>query len=473
MRKKLSCLVLALSFATTHGLAAAERLQPSDLAYLGAFLLPTTSFFEAMGESGYPQTSGMTFNPAGNTGAGSIVIIGRRGIAEINTPAPKLSALDTATVLQSASGIGGYGAKGENDAISGIAYMSARGSQTSPKLYFGSFEYYNVDGTDYNSLGWINTTLSNMQTAGLWHVGPPAEENLSLWNHGVKSGEYLIATPQAWADEHTNGRSLLIGRMREAAGAGGSSGPVLLATAPWASGNPPSPGTALPATPLMYFYTNVVVPQGSSTNWQSWRIFNDPDWTYWSPMDRSTGGAWVERGDKRALVIGMRHGTFDNDPVQPKYGSDGAHGGFVDDPSGRTPPFCYGDGSECASSGGSGNKGYTSGPYRARLAFIDIADLEASAAGTKDPRTMTAYNVYNLMNNFGQPAGTRQDRTGFNDVVGVAYDENTGKLYVGQANGNDPNGHPFPAWPVIHVYQVSGSGTTTQLSPPGNLRVTQ
>lgn len=457
--KDLSSAALALLFSVVQNPAiSAERLLPSDLTYIGAFLLPTTTFFDAMGEQGYPQTSGMTFNPDGNGGAGSIFIIGRGGrVAEISTPTPKLSSLTTATVLQSDMGPFNYGAQLQNDATSGIAYMSARGSQTSPKLYFGSFEYYNTDGTDYNSLGWSNTTLSNSQAAGLWHVGPFAGGNLDAWNHGVKSGEYLIAAPQPWADQYTSGRSLLIGRMREAAGAGGSAGPVLLATAPWASGNPPAPGTALPATPLMYFATNVVLPIGTSTTWQAWRFNNDPEWSYWSPKDRSTGGAWIERGGKRALVMGFTHGTFSNNPIQPKYGSDGAHGGFVDDPSGRTPAYCYGDGSMCSSSGGTGNKGYAAGPYRARLAFIDITDLEATALGTKDPRTVTAYNVYNLMNDFGKPTGTRQDRTGYNDVVGVAYDNKTGRLYVGQANGNDPNGHPNPAWPVIHVYQVSGS----------------
>lgn len=290
----------------------------------------------------------------------------------------------------------------------------------------------------------------------------------------MKSGEYLITTPQSWADQFTNGRSLLIGRMREAGSSGGSSGPVLLATAPWASGNPPPAGTALPATPLMYFHTNLVVQKGSSTDWQSWRLHGDPDWTYWSPLDRSTGGAWISRGNKRALVLAMRHGTFDNDPVQPKFGSDGSHGGFVDDPTGQTAPFCYGDGgTECAYGiATSNNKGYCAGPYAARLAFIDIADLEAVATNTKDPRTVQAYNVYNLMVNFGQPTGTVKDRTGNNDIAGVAYDETSGKLYVGQANGNDPNGHPFAAWPVMHVYQVNAIATPV-LHNPNNLRLSQ
>ena len=463
------CLIPLLSILSICGalnVAMAARLQPSDLTYLGAFLLPTTPFFEAMGEMGYPQTSGMTFNPDGNGGKGSLFIIGRGGrVAEINTPRPKLSSLKTATVLQKNPDPFSYGAYGENDATAGIAYMTARGSQTSPKLYFGSFEYYNVDGTDYNSLGWANTTLTDPQTAGLWHVGPRAGDNLDDWNHGVKSGEYLIATPQAWADQHTNGRSLLIGRMREAAGAGGSSGPVLLATAPWRSGNPPAPGTALPATPLMYFYTNITVPSGTSTKWQSWRMNNDPDWSYWSPMDRCTGGAWIDRNGRSALVLGLRHGTFKNDPIQPKYGRNGAHGGFKDDPSGRTPAYCYGDASQCLATSNNNYRGYSAGPYVARLAFVDIADLEAVAAGSKDPRTVIAYNVYNLMNDFGKPAGTRQDRTDGNDVIGIAYNEKTGRLYVGQANGNDPNGHPNPAWPVIHVYRINRSDSSHSAQP--------
>jgi hypothetical protein len=472
MKKNLlSSLVFTLSFTAVHHLAMAERLQPSDLSYLGAFLLPTTDFFSAMGEQGYPQTSGMTFNPNGNGGAGSIFIIGRGGrVAEINTPTPKLSSLSTATVLQSNMNPFSYSASLQNDATAGIAYMTARGSQTSPKLYFGSFEYYNVDGTDYNSLGWANITLSNPQTAGLWHVGPPADGNLDAWNHGMKSGEYLIVAPQAWADQYTNGRSLLVGRMRGAAGAGGSAGPVLIATAPWASGNPPAPGTALPATPLMYFHTNVVVPQGTSTNWQAWRMFNDPDWTYWGIGDRVNGGAWIDRGGKRSLVLGLNHSLFDNDPVKPKYGSDGSHGGFVDDPSGKTPPFCYGEPNQCSGASVNGYKGYHVGPYGARLAFVDISDLESVALGSKDARSVTAYNVYNLMNDFGRPSGTVKDRTGSHDVVGVAYDENSAKLYIGQANGNDPYGHPNAAWPVIHVYQVNQSGgSNTPLTPPSNL----
>jgi hypothetical protein len=223
----------------------------------------------------------------------------------------------------------------------------------------------------------------------------------------------------------------------------------------------------------MYFATGVTVDEGSSTSWQAWRLMNDPAWSYWSPGDRTNGGVWIDRGGKRALLLAIRHGTFDNDPIQPKFGSDGSFGGFVDDPSGRTPPFCYGDGgTECAwGIAISNSKGYAAGPYGARLAFVDIADLESVAATTKDPSTVAAYDTYDLMDDFGTPAGTQLDRVGSNEVVGVAYDEATGKLYVGQANGNDPNGHPFPAWPVIHVYQVSASGDTTPPAAPTDLTV--
>lgn len=481
------CFALSLPMVSTHTWAA--RLEPSDLNYLGAFLLPTTTLFAAQAEGSYPNTTGMALNPDGNNGAGSIFIIGRGGrVSEINIPDPKMSGLTYATVLQSnMTAITGYDKGGMgNDATSGIAYMTARGSQSSPKLYYGSYIYYNTVGTDYNSLGWAETTLSNTNPKGLWHVGPRVTNNdLTAWNHGVKSGGYLLTTPQAWADKYTQGRSLLIGRTREAAGAGGSSGPVLIATAPWESGNPPAPGTELPATPLMYFYTNVSLPKGNSKNWQAWRMFNDPDWTYWSPMDRTTGGAWVERDGKRALILAIRHGIFKNDPVNPAFGSDGSHGGFVADPEGNTPPYCYGEKTQCPNAL-SEVKGYHAEPYVARLAFVDIGDLESVATGLKDPRTVTAYNVYNLMSDFGTPVGTQKDRNNSHDIVGVVYNEKTGRLYVGQTNGNDPNGFPNAAWPVVHVYQVnddtlvnrtssavnsSDSSSTSNLGPPSGLKI--
>lgn len=463
---KIVAVVIAF-LGVVPGSASAARLQPSDLTYQGAFLLPTTDFFAATGELGWPMTSGMTFNPSGNGGAGSIFVIGRGGrVAEINTPTPKLSSLNTATVLQSNLDPFAYGAAGQNDATAGIAYMTARGSQTSPKLYFGSFEYYNVDVSDYNSLGWADTTLANTNTAGLWHVGPNTADQ-SSWSIGPKHGEYLFSVPQTWADAHIQGRSLITGRMREGGNSGGSKGPVLTAVAPWASGNPPAPGVALPATPLLSF---------SGVDWTSWRTLGDPDWTYFSSGDRVTGGAFIDRGGRSAVVLGMRHGTFDNCPVLPEFGSDGAHGGFclpTNDPEYGTEPFCYGDGGvECPwGVTVTNNKGYANGPYFARLIFIDVADLESVAQGSRTPQSVSSYAIFDLMTNFGQPAGTVQDRTGSNDVVGVAYDDTTGKLYVGQSNGNDPNGHPNPAWPVIHVYQVNTSTDSTPPAAPTSLDV--
>ena len=89
------------------------------------------------------------------------------------------------------------------------------------------------------------------------------------------------------------------------------------------------------------------------------------------------------------------------------------------------------------------------------------------------------------MSDFGTPVGTQQDRNNSHDIVGVVYNAKTGRLYVGQTNGNDPNGFPNAAWPVVHVYQVNGnplnptsskvnssdSSSPSNLAPPSGLKI--
>jgi hypothetical protein len=105
------------------------------------------------------------------------------------------------------------------------------------------------------------------------------------------------------------------------------------------------------------------------------------------------------------------------------------------------------------------------------MVFVDIADLEAVAQDTKSYDSVNGYAVYNLQNDWGTPSGTGLDRYGANEACGIAYDETRRILYVCQANGNDTNGHPNPAWPVVHVYQVTASGDITPPASPVNLSV--
>jgi hypothetical protein len=448
--------------------AMAERLMPSDLTYMGAFRVPATIAYEGM--AAIDSTSSLSFRPDGDPSGpadgftGSLFLSKSGYVSEITIPAPiktsSATSLTVASQLQSVNGISGSAAWGTNDRFGGVAYMPAKGSQTSAKLYWSSFEYYNVDGTDYASVGWSDVNLSSPNGVGQWHVGPAAA-NWDSPYHGQKHGEYLIPVDQAWADQYTGGKSLLVGRYREAGAAGGSMGPVLTAIAPWQSGNPPSAGTNLAAVSLMAF--NSISNHGGDTSWMEFRINNDPDYQYYSAGDHWHGGAWVARGTKKAILIVGRHGTYDGDPMCPKtnYG-DGCGGGI----NTNTPPYCYGGTADCPGIAVTNNKGYHTGPYKPRFLFIDPDELAQVAQGTRAPNSIDAYNMYDPTNDWPW-----KDSDNMHDVAGAAYDSNGGYLYVAQANGYRPGGGSSAPWPIIHVYKVNGAPTIVPNAPSGiNIR---
>ncbi len=319
------------------------------------------------------------------------------------------------------------------------------------------YEYYNVAADDYVSIGMSEITLSAPNAKGAWHVGPAAS-GLDSPYHGMKSGEYLIPVDQSWADANTGGKSLLVGRYREAGCCGGSMGPVLLAIAPWLDGNPLANGSNLSASPLMYF--NSITIHTDDTTWMRWRFVNDPDYTYYSAGDNWHGGAWISQGSKKAIVMGCRHGTLDMVKVTcPAAGSDGCHGGVGT----TTPPFCYGTGGiECPYNppiANTNDKGYHTGPYKPRLVFIDPDDLAAAAQGKKNAWEVTSYDTYDPTPDW--PWNTTANRNniwqGNGGIGGVAYDSTNGILYVAQGNGYCPgcaDDVNAAGYPLIQVYRV-------------------
>ena len=479
MRARIKIVIAILTFSVlVPGPVFAVRLQPADLTYQGAFLVPTTTFFETWCD--YLSTyrgCALSYRASGDGGNGTLLASFGTAMAELRLSniTPRMTTLQTATVLNSSAAMtsGGLSGVSTNDSTGGIKLVTARGNQTTDKLYFGAYEYYNVNVRDYNSLGIANLNFSAPGAQGLWHPGPYVVGS-NEWSIAPKHGEYVFSVPQAWADVNLGGRSVFVGRTRESAGAGGAAGPVLTAIAPLNTTSLPPAPSALAATPLMTFDTNVAVPN-SGTGWQKWRMGGDPDWDYYSVMDRVKDGEFVEAGNKRAVVLVMRHGTFNNqNPCTDANGGFGYNGGFCVNPAGTTPPWCYGSGySVCSLAGpASDGSGFHAGPYKGRLVFIDPDDLAAVYAGSKQPDAVDGYAVYDLMSDWGAPSGTVEDRNGGNEPCGIAYNSTTGKMYVCQSNGNDPNGHPNPAWPVIHVYQVSGlSADTTPPTAPTGLGV--
>jgi hypothetical protein len=203
--------------------------------------------------------------------------------------------------------------------------------------------------------------------------------------------------------------------------------------------------------------------QSNAQNWTNFSYASDPAWSYYSPEDRLYDGAWVQTSDGRnAIILAMRKGTFSNNPTQPQYnpgsyptvvlgGSDGSHGGFVDNPS--QYPFCYGTGGqECAYGIASSNyKGYHAGPYGNRLAFVNPADLAAVAAGTKSSYSVSAYLSHNPSADWTAVSGNDVG----NGVCGITFDPVNRLLYVAQVGANRPGGFPNTPYPVFHVYQVA------------------
>lgn len=464
----------ALSLVSFSYSAWGARLMPSDLTYLGAFRVPQTSIY------GYACNAGggcdLAFRPNGDPSGpadgypGSLFLSNQFAVGEIRIPIPlkqpSVGSLNAASEIQSTRDItGGRACKDGTgcDYLGGITFLLPRGTQTTEKLYWTTYIYYNTAGTDYKSIGWSDTNFAALNARGPWHVGPTFSSGGEAF-HGQKYGDYIFPIDQGWADTYTNGRSLFVGRFREGGTYHGSSGPVLTAIAPWKDGNPPADGTNLGATPLMYFANN------PSTSWNKFRILNDPDYTYYSAKDKWNGGAWVQRGSKKAIIIVGAHGTFSNSPPPAGCLQTETGNGCKSDPTGYGP-HCYGFGySDCPGSiATSGDKGIHSGPYKARFIFIDPDELALVAQGAKSPSDITAYAAYDPSVDYPYTDLTMGGRD--NQLGGIAYDSANGILYMMQPMAYRPDGAGTTPYPVVHAYKVNVS-TTEGLASPSNLRVT-
>ena len=410
--KSVFIMTLTLIAIIPNTLSAAQRFNPeTDLKYLGAFRMPSI-----LGSSvkGY----GLTFYPKGNGGQGSLFIIqgySSYGTAEISIPAPINSKsavnLNRATLLQSVNNITRIGS-GKTDYFGDVCYIPRLGNQTTDKLYWSGYQYYNVAQEEYNSIGWADLTLSSANSLGPWHVG---DSNVA---HINRTGEYLFEANHEWSDTYTNGKYLITGRQREAGGAGGSQGPTLYAIAPWKEGNPPPPGTNLPDITLLEY------PSGASGQKTKFPDFSAKD--YWN------GAVWITAGDKQAVLIVGLKGT----------GS------------------CYGDGGPCGDPCDP-YKGYHAYPYSPKFVWYDVNDLALVAMKNKNPEEVIPYSFWTPTANTWATSGCM---LGYG---GAAYDAVNQKLYVVEM-GADSNA------PIVHVFRAEGAPNSNQQIPPNapaNLKI--
>ncbi len=381
-------------------------IQPSDLVYLGAFRLPDWPDAEiGWGWSG----AALAYYPDGDLDGpddgfpGSLFGTGHdwnQYISEISIPVPIVSPgknvdeLNTATTLQGFQNIRGdlfEGAYMEIPRV-GLEYLPPQGEQTTGKLYFCWAPHLD-EGATNPSHGWCELDLSNPQPAGAWRIG-------DYWNYATT--DYIFAIPHTWADAYTPGMYLATGRYRD--GGQGGKGPALFVYGPWNEGNPPAPGTTLPAVPLL-LYGNAYEEDASAMN-----DYHDSD--EWA------GGAWLTAGDKSAVIFAGTKGQG-----ECWYGcADGTD-------EAPWPDDC--------------DRGWWSTSFVGQIIFYDPADLAAVARGEMETYEPQPYATLEIDAYLYHVESSQQ----WHHVGAASFDRERGLLYVFEPLADEDKS-------LVHVWRV-------------------
>jgi len=399
-------MVVAASWGSPS--SAGVPVRPSDLVYQGAFAYPSGDAWAYSGHALAHYPGGDADGPADGY-PGSLYAAGHPNddlVAEIAIPPPVVSDtfddLPKASVLRPLVDVTG-GWKDDCTYAEGCQYREVDGLAYLPnmdRIAWNLRDWYNVAAYDQDALGWSALDLSGAR--GVWHVGDrPSDGDVF---HNAKTCNYLFNAPPTFADAHLDGKSLIAGNHREAGALGGSQGPTLFATAPWEDGSPPASGQALDALALLYYPE--IYPG----------CLDDPEQCHfpdYRPKDAWGGGAWLQGGNKRGVLIVGRKGLG---------------------------PNCYGTQAECGGDPCDMYKGYHAYPYEPQILLYDPAELEEVVAGTREPWEVLPYDTY-----------TPVDLVFDSECAmlgAAAYDRQNGCLYVTeQAAG--PWGET-----AVHVWQV-------------------
>ncbi|MFH0981998.1 MAG: hypothetical protein V2A79_10705 [Planctomycetota bacterium] len=409
----------------------AERLQPADFTYQGAFRLPADFNWGALGLSFYPN---------GDSGAGSLLVTGFELLydpahpgescwdpawdcyaffGEVVLPTPAVEAnwedLPEATLVTPlASFDDGLASTVHREYVfvSGIEYVPRRGSQTSDKLY-GSINLWYAEGAageDTFPTIWF-ANLDGTGARGMFHVGPDETPY-----HGRKMGAYLFSVPEWYADQYLGGRTLVTGRARgtpldgseEVTTNGGSQGPTLFAFHAWDTDTPTGD---LDALPVLYY--RVVFPGCAGPNVGNPAECDYPDYTM---CDDWTGGAFADDGTRRAILLAGYKGLGDN---------------CYDEP----PVECH---DPCSAA-----HGYHCQPYERQVIFYDVHALGQTALGRQDPWLVLPYTIW-------RPTELYLDDDPCTNMGGMAFDAQNGRLFIVERGlgGTDTNAT------VVHVWSL-------------------
>ncbi len=397
-----------------------------ELVYKGAFKVDNSTVYgsdSAFHRLAYAGT-GITYLPNGdaaNTDAyeGALLISAHPGgsdtdglfYGEINIPLPIISDnqddLNTAVLINTAELFDltdtddSYQIKGGD-----VLYIDADDNHIANTVYHIAADYYssgsqkilNVFNSDYsNKRG--EYWLTDCQTSEL-----PCKKDFR--NHMM----YLFQAPRTFADDHFDGRYIMVGGWYE--GPHNGLGPGLSAMRPWYGGFP-ADGATLDTL-------NLMVPVDYNGDWD-----NDYDLDgaigKHSYNDTSHGGAWLTSaanltGERSAVVLGVRQGLGEH--WYGDYNRWYKHDIVEDMPkTGKSGP------------------GWRSSGYNSALYFFNPSDLADIASGEKQNHEAETYARMNL------------DHVFYNDnggIASVAYDHWHQKLYVVEGGSQT----------IIHVWGI-------------------
>lgn len=419
-----SILSQPLSFAMpASALVNSTLINPNkDWTYLGAFRLPNP---DAVSGWDYAR-QGLTHVPSGNKNydpqtelPGSLYGYGHsnlNAISEITIPKPKITSnvndLNRAKTIKPFALLwpsiyfydNQYNTKPEGGGgiRSGLAYVPAK-SGFPEKLYYTIHNWYAAKQGD-PFLGYFSMDLS--KGTGAWSA---TVDGINALHPGL-AARYIFLAPQTWADQHTGGRSLLVGNSG-VSGLGGvaSKGPTLYALAPWEGGGLPNTSTMINASKLLeyeagYSVKTIVGHKGGYAN---------------------AGGAWLTTANGKQAVVLSDNGKYGDN----WYGDGG--GNYLSNFDLPNPRV--------------GNKGNGNTFSRSGFVFYNPNDLAKVAAGQLKSYEVQPYLRYDISHITKKDAGS------------IAYDEQNGYLYLIVENG-DP-GYTYGR-SMIHVFKI-GDGVAT------------
>jgi len=436
---------------TIQAAPSGDLVQPGDFTYLGAFRLP--------GDDTPPQTfayggNAMTFNPDGDSGNGSLFIMGHDRqpwgglpdggqVAELSIPTPvdsqTLDELNTAAFIQNFANVAeGYFTDLEELPRTGMAYLNH--PDTGPLIHLSWGQHHKPD-VSQPSYAWFSTTLTAPDLQGLWYIGDQDWYSLN---------GYLFEIPAAWADAHAGGRYLGTGRQMD--GGWGGMGPSLFAYRPWqANGSPIVSGTHLSEAVLLLYedtQDNGDVVQGANTL----AGHQHPD--EWE------GGAWITTPLGKSAVLfvgnkgtGAKYWYGYRNPAGAEYPCVNAQAAseFTACRLADGSPCPAGDMVECE--GHTSAKGWWCAEFTPRFLLYNPDDLAQVAAGVLEPWEPQPYAYLDVgAYIFDNPAGVDLEMLGEGIqrrylFGAAAYDRARGRLFVLELFADETK-------PVVHVWQV-------------------